>query len=501
MNLLRIPKEIAYSDLLNKTVAFSASLHQKVEIPTPKRQPIRDLLDAKNPFDRGVEPGSLHYRQRSSKWLLRTKSLQPHSFLLYPKGDAAQGIVPSAFRNPQLKAGDILMSKDSNIGECGIVDGTRWEDYMFSSGILRLHPKINRLYFFAFLKHPIFKAQLQASVPRGATIKHAKSLWLDCLIPLPNQNNSDEVIEYVASLTQAILDKQIAIRDRAEKIISVIDDELKANQKHAQVSKYFYPAISDVTESLRLDACIYDRRYKQQINLIENYKYGYMTPKEAGFVVTPGPSLEIKIIRTRIDSEVPRKGFYALILPTHISLYGTLNALPYIGTGKALPILQKGDILFGEAGFHKGRSIVLLDHIDRCTTNAHGLYARRNDGDIDKSVFFRCIFDWYRTVGLIDMMAVGGSGGHFSPEYFDYLRIPNFPDFVKERVVRMYHNEVPVSYRPTDFTSTTGWHYARNKQLGLWQLNREMKELQGHLLGIQNSIIAGDSVSCVFHGG
>ena len=44
-------------------------------------------------------------------------------------------------------------------------------------------------------------------------------------------------------------------------------------------------------------------------------------------------------------------------------------------------------MIFGEAGFQKGRSIVLLDGIENCTTNAHGLYARRKDGDIKKSIF------------------------------------------------------------------------------------------------------------------
>jgi len=38
------------------------------------------------------------------------------------------------------------------------------------------------------------------------------------------------------------------------------------------------------------------------------------------------------------------------------------------------------------------------------------------------------VFFWYRSVRLIDLRAVGGNGGHFSPEYFDSLLIPRFPD-------------------------------------------------------------------------
>ena len=98
-----------------------------------------------------------------------------------------------------------------------------------------------------------------------------------------------------------------------------------------------------------------------------------------------------------------------------------MSRLSWLGTRKKLPLLRQGDILFGEAGFGKGRTIVLVDEVENATTNAHGLYARREDGDLAASIFFRCIFHWYRSVGLIDLMAVGGSGGHFSPEYFDSL--------------------------------------------------------------------------------
>lgn len=119
----------------------------------------------------------------------------------------------------------------------------------------------------------------------------------------------------------------------------------------------------------------------------------------------------------------------------NISEFGTINKIQYLGTKKSLPLLKKGDILFGEAGFQKGRSIVLVDEIENCTTNAHGLYARRDDIDLKKSIFFRCIFDWYRNMKLIDLMAVGGSGGHFSPEYFDYIRIPKFPNEVIDEIV------------------------------------------------------------------
>ncbi len=401
---------------------------------------------------------------------------------------------------PSLTDGDILMSKDSNVGECAIVAGDRWRNHMFSSGIVRLHPAANRYYFFAFLKHPLFKTQLLALSPRGATITHAKTLWLDCLIPFPNQLDAERVIGYVSALMQAIVEKEKAIREKSDLIHNLIQAELEGNQTKRQF-QYLYPSISELSSRRRFDAVIYDQEYKSKIWLVENYAHGSETPQQAGFTVTPGPSLEIKIIRTRIDSETYRPGYHTLILPKNISAYGTMNVLPYLGTAKKLPLLKRGDIIFGEAGFQKGRSIVLLDNWPKCTTNAHGLYARRSDGDLQKAIYFRCIFNWYRTMRLIDIMAVGGSGGHFSPEYFDYVRIPKFPEDKQAEIARLYHHVAPQPPVKPTLDTFVDWHRRWNAGLGIWELDREMKALQRTLSVVQEQIIEGKTVKVPLNGG
>lgn len=493
MNYLRVPHQIFIDEVRNRDLSLSPSMYNCVIIPTSATRRVEELLDSKRPFDKGSEPGSLWYMKRSECYFIRTKALQDHSCLLYPKGDAIVPVNPKVFESPNLCAGDILMSKDSNVGECAIVDSGQWKNHMFSGGIVRLHPVCDRYYFFAFLKHPLFKAQLLALSARGATITHAKTVWLDCLIPFPNQDDSERVISYVSALMQAIIEKEKTIRDRAEAIQQTIQRELETNQK-TKAFRFEQPHTSELAQLGRFDAAIYDYEYKSKISLIEDYAYGYVTPKQDGFSVTPGPSLEIRLLGTRIDSEIPKPGFYALILPTNISEYGTLNAIPYLGTPRKLPLLQQGDIVFGEAGFQKGRSVVLLEGIENCTTNAHGLYARRTDGDIQKSVFFRCVFNWYRNTGLIDLMAVGGSGGHFSPEYFDYIRIPRFPENKQADIVRLYHNSTPPPTDTPTLDTFVDWHRRWNVNLGIWELDREMKALKSTLLEVQERIINGRNV-------
>lgn len=313
--------------------------------------------------------------------------------------------------------------------------------------------------------------------------------------------NDIQVVQYVSALTQAILDKEYTIRERTHAIHNAIYNELIDNGND-QLFEFKNPNIHEVFNRGRLDAAIYSYDYRKSIALVQNYKHGYQTPEQAGFNITPGPSLEIKLLRVRLDSDSPKPGFYSLVLPTNISEYGTLRKIDYMGTPKSLPLLKHGDIVFGEAGFKKGRSLVLLDEgieQQKFTTNAHGLYARRSDGDVFKSIFFRCVFDWYRSMGIIDLMAVGGNGGHFSPEYFPYLSIPKFPDDLQTNIVRLYHNpDALLPNNPLTLENFVEWHRTWNLSLGIWELDREMKVLQNTLSEVQDLIIQGKTVRLPF---
>lgn len=495
MNYLHVPEQITLKDIREKKVSLSPSMYRAVTIPTTTVKRVRDTLDTNNPFDEGIEPGSKWYLKHSTHHFIRTKALQEYSCLLYPKGDAIIPLNPKVFNHPNLCKGDILMSKDSNVGESAIIDDNHWDNHTFSSGLVRLHPLIDRYYFFSFIKHRIFKAQLLAMAARGATITHAKNLWLDCFIPFPNQKNAGDVISYVASLMQAIIDKESTIRKRDAAITHLINEELRLEQEIILPLIYAYPGIKEIREQGRLDAAIYDYEYKRKIHRILNYQHGIMSPREMGFIITPGPSLEIKVLRSRIDSDIPIPGFYTLILPANISEYGTMNRIQYLGTSKKLPLLKQGDIIFGEAGFQKGRSIVLVEPYENCTTNAHGLYARRHDADLVSSIFFRCIFNWYRNTHLVDIMAVGGSGGHFSPVYFDdYIRIPKFSREKQQEIASLYHNTIQPPNDILTLDNFVDWHHRWNAGLAVWELDREMKVLQRILADIQTQIIEGKTV-------
>lgn len=500
MEYLAIPREIGIDEIRQKKFSWSPHMYRKIKMPTNNFKSLRELLDYQNPFDKGIEPGSMWYMDRSTHYFIRTRALQKHSCLLYDQGEAIIPINPNVFKYYDLCDGDILLSKDSNVGECIIIDGDDYKNYMFSGGIVRIHPIIDKYYLFSFLKNPLFKKQLIIETPRGATIKHAKSLWLDCLIPFP-VGNDNLTIKYISVLTQAIIEKERAIKNRCNEIHQFFNLEINSQQKEKGylTYSYSYPNFNEVNNIGRMDAAIYGSDYKNKIIKLLNYKYGTKSPKQMGLEVTPGPSLEIKIIGTRVDSRNYKPGFYSLILPTNISQYGTMLEIPYLGTPKKLPLLNPGDIIFGESGSH--RSTVLIKHEGAFTTNAHGLYARHKDDDTTISIFFRCYFDWLYKNGIIDLLSVGGSGGHFSPVYFnDFIQVPDFPRNKQEAIARLYHNDVNPPKDEYTLDSFVSWHRKWNQDLGIFELDLEMKNLRQMLAKVQDMVIKGEEFEVLFEG-
>jgi type I restriction enzyme S subunit len=159
-----------------------------------------------------------------------------------------------------------------------------------------------------------------------------------------------------------------------------------------------------------------------------------------GLVLKPGPSLEIRLLGTRIDSETPLPGFYRLITPKQILNFGTVKSFDFIGTPKKIASIEFGDILFGESG--TGRTMVYLDNDTNTINNAHAHILRPIpiECSLEKAITIRSIMQYYKEIGITDCMTVGGAGGHLSPSYFDRVFIPNFPSEKQSEIAKLYYN-------------------------------------------------------------
>ena len=494
MKHLRVPSEITLADLKAKAASWSAGMYRRVEIPTNHTRSIREIIAG---YDKGSDPGSMYYLDKSTHHFIRTKALQSHSYLISRKGGAITPINPRVFEDMALADGDILLSKDSNVGECAMVDGDAWRNHTLSGGIVRLRPSINRHYLFSFLKHELFKTELLSMVPRGATIAHANELWLDCRIPFPAQCDADDVITYIAVLTEAVVEKEKAIRARNDEIRAQIEAELTGNQT-GKAFQYSHPTLDELRTTLRLDTGLYCRGFRAFQHRVNNYRHGAITLSAMGIRSRRGPNLAVTVIGKSLYSETFKLGWYELIRPVNIGEYGTLNSREWLGSPKKLPTVNRGDLILGCEGFGKGRSLVLVDAPERCTTNFHGTVLFWPGADVWQTIFVRCFLAYLREYRVIDWVGVGGSGGHLSPDYFDFLPFPRFPDAVRGRIARLYHHFVPQPAHKATLVNFVAWHREWNEGLGIWELDRELKALQRTLADVQEEIIEGRTVKLPF---
>lgn len=474
---VKTPTAISFSDIVEKEFTLSSSQYMDLVMPNENFLYVKDFLS--RPLQRkdlGVEVGSLNYIGKSTHYFLRTKALQQHSFLPEITGETALPIMPGCFVRMNLIKGDLIISKDSNIGEIVILDKD-YPNFMLSGALYKLPVSDKKFYLLAFIKHNIFREQLDFMVPKGATIRHAKTLFLDCKIPMPNIN-TDETIKFVELLTQAIINKEQLIKERHEKILQQIEQELLNNQKSNKF-KFELPTINEIENTGRLDTNLYREHFKQIVFQIQNYTKGFQTIHQLGFSLSRGQNLQVSNIGDSVYSKKKYKNFYTLMLPKFLSKYGTVDKVEYLGNPNSLKTLKKGDLIFGAEGFEKGRSIVIIEEQDRVITNIHGITIQQEEHNVNKAIFVKCCLDYLRSKGLIDLYAVGGNGGSLAQKYWDIIPFPNFPEPKQKEIALLYHNPES-NYQTETFTLDNFLEQdnAFNETAGIYELDKTGKQLK-----------------------
>jgi len=494
MKYVDVPKQINIKEIIANKSSFSPVLYKKVILKNKNYRKVKDFLTGN--LVKGQEVGSNSYISKSYKFFIRNKSLQPESFLPTFVSDSVVPILPSAFINLNLKEDDIIISKDSNIGETIILDKD-YPKHMLSGGLYKMPVRENKYYLLAFLKHDFFKTQLNFLASRGATIRHAKTLFLDCLIPLPNQSNADEVIRYVEILTQSIINKEKGIHRKNDLIYSLIEKELLENQKPNNF-KYELPNIKEMGKDLRIDAGFYCEECKKQQFIISNYKNGAGTIYDWDFSISRGQNLQVSCIGDSIYSEAPVENFYVLVRPTNLSDFGTVTKYEYLGNPNKLSTIQEGDIIFSGEG-SIGKCMMFANPKQRMITNIHGIILNKKDHNKIESAFVSCFLRYLREIGVLDYISVGGQGGSLSMKYWKDIKIPFFPELKQQEIARLYYN--PVSYN-TDKLNLYNFLTEGKKiidESGILQLDEQIKIIREHLNFIVDQIINDEEVKVDFN--
>ncbi len=495
---IRIPQYTTFMDIRDKNFSLSATQYKSFNIRNTNVISFRDFLDRDlDRNDLGNEVGSEAYVEASNYSFIKTKALQSETYLLDINKESVMHITPKGFIDSNLKKADLLISKDGNVGEIVVLD----KDYpnaMLCSGIYKLPISNKKYYLLAFIKNDIVRQQIDFLVPRGSTIRHGKTKFLECLIPIPNKNVAN-TIKYIEILMQAIVNKEIAIREKHKAILNMIQRELENNQSK-QEFEYSLPYIKEIEKLDRMDSSLYSKNFKRKEFLITNYKHGYATVGELGFnVPSRGQNLQVSNIGKSIQSSECCVGYYTLILPKFLSKYGTITTEEYLGNPNELKTLNKGEIIFGAEGNEKGRSLVIIEEQKRTITNIHGITLTQKKHNIEMSVFVKLFLDYYRDNGMIDEYAVGGNGGSLAIKYWDYLKFPKFPENVKQTMVNFYHNSQAVyDTARCNLENFITYDNKFNSIAGIYELDKTMKYLKGKLNGAIISIADDESVDPTF---
>ena len=352
---------------------------------------------------------------------------------------------------------------------------------------------ITKEYLLAILKTDFFVEQILGFQTRGMYPRLDSDAMNKVLIPIPK---NVDTLKYVSILQRSFLNKYSLIRQRHANILQLIEKELTENQKSNKFN-YHLPRLNEVKEIGRLDASLYKLFFKKHLFSILNYKNGYSPLTQQQLKLIPGPSLELRLLGTRIDSDHYEKGFYRLITPKQITNYGIVRNEEFIGTPAIIANIQFGDILFGESG--TGRTMVFLDDDNNTINNAHAHILRSMlDNDIHRVITIRSILQFYKEIGMTDCMTVGGSGGHLSPSYFDRIMIPNFPEPKQKEIAALYHN--PQEYLTDDFTLDNFEEKDNEYNLaaGIYELDKTAKRLKEKLNKAIDDIVNDRDVKIEF---
>lgn len=492
-NFIDVPLYTTFKDIINKDFSLSATQYKSLCINNKNQIPLKDFLDRELlRKDRGKDVGTEAYVDNSPYKFIKTKALQPKSYLLDVIKDSVLYVIPDSFVSMHLQKGDLIISKDANVGEVIILDKDL-PNAMLCGSLYKLPVTKHKYYLLAVIKSDLFRQQIDFLVPRGSTIRHGKTKFLECMIPIP-EKNKEETMEYVETLTQAIINKEIEIKHKHNLILEKIQEELENNQNNCKFV-YSLPSLKDIQELERMDSSVYSYEFKEKEFLIKNYKNGISTIYDLDFNIVRGQNLQVSAIGKSVQTSNYINGYYQLITPTYITKYGTIAAKQYLGNPNKLKTIKYGELIFGAEGNGKGRSLVFFDKHIEAVTNIHGITLSHNSHNLQKTIFVKLFLDYYRAKGMIDAYAVGGNGGSLAIKYWKYLFFPNFPEKLERELVRLYYtpNEV---YNPSDCNLTNFMDYDNdyNKKAGIYDLDASMNYLKTKLENTLSKIIDNKKV-------
>jgi len=434
MKYLTEKNTLTSDELLEKNFALSSGMYKGFSTKNKNLKPLKECLSRElKDTDKGREALSKNYIQNTGKFFIRNEALQNHLFTPLIDGQTRLEVHPEAMFNIELFKNDILISKDSNIGQTALLNED-FPNHMVSSGIYKLPLEKNKKYIFAFMKNDLFIDQLEYLTPRGTSLAHAKTLFLDCLIPFPNKE-ATKTISFVESIVESIIDKEELILKKIGKISEIIETELKNNQvKNSFNNSTTYLEMKKIR---RFNSSVFSYEKKQIDNLIKNYDNGHYFISENDLKIGTTPKNRV------IGNEDKLK--YQWITPSNCSDYGYLQNIERIEHNGKNNITQNS-VLFinrtskGGSGKYVGITLFYDFDINGPGHHNQGIYKFEN-ADLDELLFISAFFNSQIMRNYCSYLSVGTKMKELKSNHFTQIPIPKFKKIAKERINLLFSNK------------------------------------------------------------
>lgn len=133
--------------------------------------------------------------------------------------------------------GDNLVTTNAVLNICGVTD---------------FAPNLTLLYVYSFLRTDFFTEQVWSMLNRGLYPRMDKGALDKILIPI---SADKRVIDYVSALMLTIVEKEKAIRERHDAIMSAIEEELSANNRGKEFQYFFQRYRKSPNPAVSIPAC------------------------------------------------------------------------------------------------------------------------------------------------------------------------------------------------------------------------------------------------------
>ena len=487
------PTRVKKSQIM--TSGFSLSSMDFINLKTNSNSiSLRDLM---NNFGKGKDFEEVQFVQFETKYkYLKTGCLTSDNFLVNDNPTSYEFIKPNdykEFHNSKraIKKYDILYTStgsNNRIGDCALANEDLENSY--SSHIFKLNLKNNtqNFYIFAILKSSYGKESCDLLVPKAGIMRRGGDRFLDIQIPFPtiaNHLEPQQVQDLVSVLVQDIIDKEEQIKAKNQRIDQLIETELKDNQKN-NTFNYKLPKISEIKREGRMDTGLYDRKYKDISNLIQNYSKGFyfLDQKKIKPGQTPGDYI--------FADYQKNSQFKSWITPKNID-GRTLSFKTYIRTKANTKVTKNSLIVNGIRYVGNG---ILADQDSLIFCNQNTLIINQFGDQIKQSSLLCFLTSKFgkamqlvqRNFGIVPILYA---------ENLCRVPIPDFPELKQIEIAKEYYNQVHPNQNLT-LENYLELEKQRNLKLGIFQLNMEIFDLRNKLEEIVDRIVNEQPVDIFF---